>query len=196
MYIFYSVISLFFLYSVYIFCRPKKSVKFDTGSDTKHEVLFDKLVIYTDSGVMISDSFVINVKDYKFSILKYTIDSKEYSIFIKDKIVSIPNIIIKPPVFINKIKKALIEIKEPPSVHDITSILSQLIGPNYNFYGKTLDVYDILFIYTRPSSAGNTLSPDNGSLLLYDSIGNRSDIYFDKENRNIIKWNPSILKTA
>ena len=74
MYIFYSVVSLFFLYSVYIFCRPKKSVKFDTGSNTK-EVLFDKLIVYTDSSVMISDSFVINVKDYKFSILKYTIDS-------------------------------------------------------------------------------------------------------------------------
>jgi hypothetical protein len=194
MYIFYSVVSLFFLYSVYIFCRPKKSVKFDTGSNTK-EVLFDKLIVYTDSSVMISDSFVINVKDYKFSILKYTIDSVEYSIFIKDTIVSIPDIIVKPPVFINKIKKALIEIKDPPSVHDISSILSQLIGPNYDFYGKTLDVYDILFIYTSPDAV-NTLSPDNGSLLLYDSIGNRSDIYFDKENRKIIKWNPSILKPA
>jgi hypothetical protein len=194
MYIFYTAVSIFFLYSIYTCFRPKVQVKFETEDPRPREALFEKIIVYTDTRVMTSDSYIENivVDAYKFSVLKYTIDSHEFHILIKDKKIRVPDIIVKPPIFINKIKKALIQIDDPPSIHDVTIILNKLIGPNYDFYGETLDVYDVLFMYTRPGA--DKINPEGGMILLYDTIGNCSKIRFNKTESCVIKWSSSILK--
>ena len=192
----YVILNLFFMFifslclyriHFYINVRPRKQT-FD--NENISIFLFKRLLIYTKSVILIEEKEVTDVTticskdEYKYSVLEYSVNGTFNKILLYDHMINFPfNMKIDKPIFINKILKVMVVIDEVAS--DITQIMLDFIGPNYNFYvelGFKMNLTDILSI--------NKISNANqGTIIISDSFNNKYKHSLPWE----LSWEPSII---
>jgi hypothetical protein len=129
---------------------------------------------------------LIDKDDYKFSLITHSVNEIVYKVIIYENEIRFPIYeTISVPIFIRKIQKALIKIEDKE--HDITKVLLNFIGPEYNFYsniGINMKLEDILF-----TDGIQFINLSDGFVELHDNLGiiNKYNLPWSP------KWNPTII---
>lgn len=136
---------------------------------------------------------------YDFYIVNYIYDNIEYKYYSENSSLTFPiytNEQIKNYVYINKITRAMLLIKQTNNTEDIDilSFLIPFVGPNYNFYNDLEIKLNLDKILKYLKSINNEifdkidLTNNNYELELYDNFNNKYNL-----DSNYLRWNPELI---
>lgn len=201
---------IYTLYNCYPYTKNKKLInkKLD---DNKNYLFIIKNIEFFKDGKCIEftnyNNYYFKQKNielnvnflYDFYIVNYIYDNIEYKYYSENSSFKFPiytNEQIKNYVYINKITRAMLLIKETNNTKDIDilSFLIPFVGPNYNFYNDLEIKLNLDKILKFLKSINNEifdkidLTNNNYELQLYDNFNNEYNL-----DSNYLKWNPELI---
>ncbi len=190
MYFFIGMCFIGFIYLNYKFFFINKNITFE-DKNTYYSKLISIDIYYKNNilrkkNEINNNNISINVP-FDYIIIDYLLNNKKYKLIEKNNIFKFPlykKNNIKKYVFINKITK--IEFYSNNKILDLTNVLIQFIGPNYDFnYSYTNNnvlIKDYLNILKIEYN-------ENDIIKLFDLFGNKYEFNIN----SILKWEPTLI---
>lgn len=205
MFFIYLSVPLFFVFYFYkkYFTLPENDLTFINNN--KHNFFLQSIEQYSENFkeihtiiynkyASIEKKITVNIENYGFNIINYTHNNKTYKSLIKTNVFKFPiEYNIENYIYLNKLKNAEIKFKNDDKNDiqidkvDITNLLLNYIGPNYNFNYDTefkQNINDILMIE-------GILTEENIKYIEYIKLKDNFDNEIDITNE--LKWKPSII---